>query len=51
MKDKTVLSLAAIAAVTVLELFWVYTGHNEHSMALAVGVIAALAGYRVGVTR
>ncbi len=51
MKDKTILSLAAIVAVTTLELFWVYMGHNHNSLALAVGVIAALAGYKLGVIR
>jgi len=51
MKDKTILSLAAIAAVTTLELFWVYSGHNHNSLVLAVGAIATLAGYEIGVRK
>lgn len=47
MQDKTILSLAAIFSVTVLEVYALSQGINGTYLAGAVGVICALAGYKL----
>jgi len=47
-KDKTILSVIAILAVTALEIAWIATGHNHSSLTMCLGIITGLAGYTFG---
>jgi len=48
MKDKTIIVITAIIAVTGLEVYALSQGTNGLALAGAVAIIAGLAGFRVG---
>jgi len=47
MKDHTVLTIFAMAMLTILELYALYKGIDGQIFSLVVAVIAGLAGYKI----